>query len=195
MVVELAPVVERRLGALPASAEFLRRLDVAGIIDELCPVRDVAHLTHGQVIEALVANRLSSPTSMVRVEDWARKWAVEEVFGIEPALLNDDRIARALDAIAPHLEEITGSVGAQAIAEFGIDTAQIHWDMTSISMFGAYDDRKPSSRRSSTVTRRTGGWILSRCRPVWRSPATAGSRSSTGPTTAARAKSPKSSAP
>jgi transposase len=138
MSVELAPVVERRLGALPASAEFLRRLDVAGIIDELCPVRDVAHLTHGQVIEALVANRLSSPTSMVRVADWARKWAVEEVFGIEPELLNDDRIARALDAIAPQLEEITGSVGAQTIAEFGIDTAQIHWDMTSISMFGAY---------------------------------------------------------
>ena len=142
MVVELAPVVERRLGALPASAEFLRRLDVAGIIDELCPVRDVAHLTHGQVVEALVANRLSAPSSMVRVADWARKWAVEEVFGIEPDLLNDDRIARALDAIAPRLEEITGSVGAQAITEFGIDTAQIHWDMTSISMFGAYDDQQ-----------------------------------------------------
>jgi transposase len=142
MRVELASVVERRLGALPASAEFLRRLDVAGIIDELCPVRDVAHLTHGQVIEALVANRLSSPTSMVRVESWARKWAVEEVFGIEPDLLNDDRIARALDAIAPRLEEITGSVGAQAIAEFGIDAAQIHWDMTSMSMFGAYDDQE-----------------------------------------------------
>ncbi|MEC4018203.1 DUF4277 domain-containing protein [Streptomyces sp. H27-D2] len=96
-------MVERRLGALPASAEFLRRLDVAGIIDELCPVREVAHLTHRQVVEALIANRLSSPTSMVRVEDWARKWAVEEVFGIEPDLLNDDRIARALDAIAPRL--------------------------------------------------------------------------------------------
>jgi transposase len=142
MSVVLGSVVERRLGALPASAEFLRRLDVAGIIDELCPVREVAHLTHGQVVEALIANRLSSPTSMVRVEDWARKWAVEEVFGIEPDLLNDDRIARALDAVAPHLEEITGSVGAQAIAEFGIDTAQIHWDMTSISMFGAYPDQE-----------------------------------------------------
>jgi transposase len=115
---------------------------VAGIIDDLCPVRDVAHLTHGQVIEVLVANRLSSPTSMVRVGNWARKWAVEEVFGVEPDLLNDDRLARALDAIAPHLEEITGSVGAQAIAEFGIDTAHIHWDMTSMSLFGAYEDQE-----------------------------------------------------
>ncbi|MFI6063609.1 IS1634 family transposase [Streptomyces sp. NPDC051286] len=142
MTVEFAPVVERRLGALPASAEFLRRLDVAGIIDALCPVRQVAHLTHGQVIEVLIANRLSSPTAMVRVEDWARKWAVEEVFGIDPELLNDDRLARALDAIAPHLDEITGSVGAQAIAEFGIDVSQIHWDMTSMSLFGAFEDQE-----------------------------------------------------
>lgn len=134
-------MVERRLGALPASAEFLRRLDVAGIIDALCPIRDVADLTHGQVVEVLVANRLSSPSSMVRVAGWARKWAVEEVFGVEPGLLNDDRLARALDAIAPHLDQITGSVGARAIAEFGIDVAQIHWDMTSISLFGAYDDQ------------------------------------------------------
>jgi transposase len=137
--VEFAPVVERRLGALPASAAFLRRLDVAGIIDALCPIRDIADLTHGQVVEVLVANRLSSPSSMVRVAGWARQWAVEEVFGVEPALLNDDRLARALDAIAPHLQEITGSVGAKAIGEFGIDVAQIHWDLTSISLFGAYD--------------------------------------------------------
>ncbi|MET8178637.1 IS1634 family transposase [Streptomyces sp. NPDC005336] len=157
MAVELTPVVERRLGALPASAEFLRRLDVAGIIDELCPVRDVAHLTHGQVIEVLVANRLSSPTSMVRVEDWARKWAVEEVFGAAPELLNDDRLVRALDAIAPYLQEITGSVGAQAIADFGVDVTQIHWDMTSMSLFGAYEDQEegfPQARYGHPKDRR-----------------------------------------
>ncbi|AVV40609.1 transposase [Streptomyces sp. P3] len=139
MNVEIAPVVERRLGALPASAEFLRRLDVARIVDELCPVRDVAHLTHGQVVEVLVANRLSAPAPLVRVGDWAREWAVEEVFGIEADLLNDDRIGRALDAIAPELEHIVGTVGASAIAEFGIDVSRLHWDMTSISLHGAYE--------------------------------------------------------
>ncbi|WP_245738096.1 DUF4277 domain-containing protein, partial [Streptomyces sparsogenes] len=91
-------MVEKRLGALPVAAEFLRRLDVAGIVDELCPGGASAHLTHGQVIEALVANRLTSPAPLVRVGDWARTWAVEEVFGLEPDLLNDDRLARALDA-------------------------------------------------------------------------------------------------
>lgn len=137
----ITSVVEKRLGSLPASAQFMRRLDVAGIIDGLCPMRaDIARISHGQVIEALIANRLSSPTPMFRVDRWARQWAVEEVFGITPDFLNDDRIGRALDAIAPHLAQITGGVGAQAITEFGIDTARWHWDMTSISLHGAYED-------------------------------------------------------
>ncbi|MEU3047413.1 IS1634 family transposase [Streptomyces sp. NPDC006984] len=72
------------------------------------------------------------------MEDWAREWAVEEVFGIEPELLNDDRVGRALDAIAPHLTEFTDSIGARAIGEFGIDVSTCHWDTTSMSLHGAY---------------------------------------------------------
>ena len=103
--------MEKLLGALPVVADFCQRLDLQGIVDRACPVRQVATLTHGQVICALVANRLTSPTPLWRVEDWARAWAVEEVFAIPPQALNDDRIGRALDAIAPKLEAIVGSVG------------------------------------------------------------------------------------
>ncbi len=121
-------------------ASLCRQLDLAGIIDRLCPVREVAIVSHGQVIEALVANRLTSPRPMLRVEEWAREWAVAEVFGIEADALNDDRIGRALDAIAPEQERIAGTVGAQAIARFGLDVSRVHWDMTSISLYGAYEE-------------------------------------------------------
>lgn len=135
----VAASIEKQLGALPVIADYCRRLDLAGIVDRACPIRDLADLTHGQVIETLVANRLTSPVPLVRVTDWAGGHAVEEVFGINPALLNDDRIGRALDAIAPELDHIVGSVGAQAISVFGLDTSRLHWDMTSISLYGAYD--------------------------------------------------------
>jgi transposase len=132
------PSVEKLLGALPVVASFCRRLDLAGIVDRACPIREVATLTHGQVICALVANRLTSPTPLRRVEDWAAAWAVQETFGIPAEALNDDRVGRALDAIAPQLDQLIGSVGARAIAAFGLDTARLHWDMTSISLYGAY---------------------------------------------------------
>jgi transposase len=136
-------VLEKRLGALPVVAEFGRRLRIAEIVDGLCPVRPVAWITHGEVIEALVANRLTAPAPLLRVADWAAAMAVEEAYGIAPQLLNDDRIARALDAVAPRLDEIVGGVGAAAVTEFGVDVSRLHWDLTSISLYGAYLEAGP----------------------------------------------------
>jgi hypothetical protein len=129
------------LGALPVVAEFGRRLRLRQIVDAVCPMREVSTsaVTHGQVVEVLVANRLTSPAPLLRVEDWARVWAVPEVFGVAASTLGDDRVGRALDAIAPHLDQIVGSVGAAAIEVFGLDVTRMHWDMTSISLHGAYE--------------------------------------------------------
>jgi hypothetical protein len=118
-------------------ASFPGQLGVAAIIDGLCPIRDVALATHGQVIEAMIASRLTSPAPLVRVIDWAHEWAAGHCFGIAPEVLNDDRLGRALDAIAPELDQIAGTVGIAAIQQFGLDVSQVHWDMTSISLYGA----------------------------------------------------------
>lgn len=103
-----------------------------------------AAVTHGQVIEVLVANRLTSPAPLLRVQDWAAAWAVPEVYGVAAEALNDDRVGRALDAVAGHLDHIVGSVGAAAIGAFGLEVTRMHWDMTSISLHGAYPQVDPA---------------------------------------------------
>jgi transposase len=132
--------VEKLLGALPVVADFGRRLRVREIVDLLSPMRSVStvEVTHGQVIEVLIANRLTSPAPLLRVEDWAESWAVPEVYGVASGALNDDRVGRALDAVADHLDQLVGSVGAAAIEAFGLDVTRMHWDMTSISLHGGY---------------------------------------------------------
>ncbi|KDA43033.1 DUF4277 domain-containing protein [Frankia sp. BMG5.23] len=115
------PSVEKPLGALPVVRDYLARLDVAGTIDRLAPMRDkVNRASHGQVIAALVANRPTSPAPLLHVERWARQWAVGEMFGLAPDVLNDDRVGRALGALAPVCEAVVGSVGAAAITAFGL---------------------------------------------------------------------------
>lgn len=138
---QVLPFVTKQLGSLWVIRWFLDRLGIARLIDETCPVANQAELSHGQVIAALVANRLTAPRPLHRVEKWATEWAVPEVFGLEPERLNDDRLSRALDAIYPHLEQLKGSVAWSAIEQFGIDTSVFHWDFTSLSFFGAYDDQ------------------------------------------------------
>jgi len=129
----------KMLSSLPIIASFCRRLDISGVIDDLVPIRNVAAVTAGQAVEAMICNRLTSPAPLVHVQDWAGTWAVPEILGIAPASLNDDKLGRTLDAIAPHLEEITGAVAVRAIGTFGIDITQVHWDMTSFSLHGAYE--------------------------------------------------------
>lgn len=135
------PFVIKQLGSLWVVRCFLDRLRLVEIIDRHCPVAPQADDSHGQVIAALVANRLSSPRPLRRIEDWAQEWAVPEVFGIPADALNDDRLGRALDAIFPHLDHLKGDVTWSAIQAFGIDAAVFHWDFTSLSFFGAYDDQ------------------------------------------------------
>jgi hypothetical protein len=43
------------LGVLPVVARFCERLDIRGIVDRACPIREVAILTHGRVLETLIA--------------------------------------------------------------------------------------------------------------------------------------------
>src|SRR5260370_30589414 len=116
-----------------------RGLGIAAIIDDRAAIRDVAAVTIGQAVEAMICNRLTSPAPLVHARDWARTWAVPEVLGIPALALNDDKLGRTLDAIAPHLEEITGAVAVRAIGPFGIHISQLHSDMTSFSLYGAHE--------------------------------------------------------
>jgi transposase len=128
----------RLLGALPLVADFARKLEIQAIIDQICPSRGNAHLSHGQVAVAIIANRLTQPRAMYRLLDWAKKWGVQPLFGIDEGALNDDRLGRCLDALAPNIDVIQGTVAATAVAQFALDLSQMHWDLTSVVVQGEY---------------------------------------------------------
>jgi transposase len=128
----------RLLGSLPVIAHFARRLGVQAIIDQTCPSRGNAQLTHGQVALAIIANRLTQPKAMYQLLNWAQQWGVREVFGFDPGHLNDDRLGRCLDALAPQIDPLQGAVTVAAIREFDLDLSQLHWDLTSVVLQGEY---------------------------------------------------------
>jgi hypothetical protein len=128
----------KQLGALPAIQEYLERLQLKQRVDAVAPVREVARLTNGEVVTALVANRLTAPRPLYDIVDWAEEWAVEETFGIAPSALNDDRLGRCLDDIAAVHDRLRGDLTVQAIAAFGVETTTVRWDLTSVVVTGAY---------------------------------------------------------
>lgn len=133
------------VGAMPLVAPVLARLGLVGIVERACPMRGRAQLTHGEVVAALVANRLTAPRPLYDVAGWANAYAAGEWLGTPGALLNDDRLGRALDALADHIDEVASAVALAAIGSFGTDAARLHWDFTSVAFCGAYAHQDPSA--------------------------------------------------
>jgi transposase len=132
--------VRREVGSLLLVRHYLDRLGLVDIVDRHLPQRGRAQLTTGEVIAALIANRLCAPSPLYDVAGWASSAAMAEVLEIPGALLNDDRLGRALEALAPLAEELRGAVMLAAIDRFGVDAARLHLDLTTLRVAGAYED-------------------------------------------------------
>jgi hypothetical protein len=129
----------RQVGALLLVRHYLQRLDLVKVIDRVAPMRGRAQLTHGEVISALVANRLSAPSPLYDVAGWASSAALAELFDIPAMLLNDDRLGRALQALAPLAEPVRGELALAAARTGGADLSRLHLDLTAVRFAGAYE--------------------------------------------------------
>ena len=133
------PVGTRRhVGPLLLVRHYLERLGLVKLVDDAVPMRGKAMLTHGEVMAALVANRLCGPAPLYDVAGWASSAAIAELFGIPAGLLNDDRLGRALEALAPVAERVRGELALAAASRCGADLSRLHLDMTAVRFTGGY---------------------------------------------------------
>jgi hypothetical protein len=132
--------IRREVGPLLLAAHFISELDLVATIDRALPQRGRQQLSVGEVCAALICSRLCSPSPLYDVAGWASGTALQELVGIPPALLNDDRLGRALEALAISAEPLRGALAARAIERFGIDAGRLHVDLTTLRVAGAYED-------------------------------------------------------
>lgn len=129
----------RSVGPLLLVEHFLRELAVKDTVDGALPRSARSVLSVGEVVCALVASRLCSPSPLYDIAGWASGAAVHELLGIPPALLNDDRLGRALETFAVYAEDLRSRVAARAIERFGVDAGRLHVDLTTVGVSGAYE--------------------------------------------------------
>ena len=131
----------RNVGPLLMVEHYLSRLGLSKLVDGLVPMRGRSQLTHGEVIAVLVANRLCAPAPLYDVAGWASSAAVAELLGVPAMLLNDDRLGRALEALAPVAEELRGELMVKTLSELPgvVDASRLHLDLTAVRFAGAYE--------------------------------------------------------
>jgi transposase len=135
------PVGTRReVGALLLVSHYLRRLGLTELVDAAAPMRGKSLLTHGEVISALVANRLSCPAPLYDVTGWASGAAVAELLRVPAGLLNDDRLGRALEVFDTVADDVRGRLLLTTLDRFDVDASRLHLDLTTLRFTGAYCD-------------------------------------------------------
>lgn len=132
--------VRRDVGPLLLAWHFISELDLVGTVDRALPQRGRQQLSVGEAVAALICSRLCSPSPLYDIAGWASGAALQELLGIPPALLNDDRLGRALEILAVYAETLRGTLAARAIERFGVDAGRLHVDLTALRVCGAYED-------------------------------------------------------
>jgi hypothetical protein len=134
------------LGALALLRPLIDKLDIAAIIDRHIPTD--AEYSHGTVLAVLLAARLHCPTALVNVADWASEHGVEYLWNIPPEKLNDDRLARALDAFFEKRHSILADITHEVLRFTGLSLQSGHFDVTHLVLYGTYEPSAPRPQNS-----------------------------------------------
>jgi transposase len=94
----------------------------------------------GRSVLVLILNRLVAPQPLVHVETWLAQTVLPDLLDVDAAQCNDDRLARTLDTVLPHADEIWQDLVVAAITTFDLDLRYLCYDLTSISFCGAYEE-------------------------------------------------------
>ena len=143
-------LVSQRVGALPVVNHFLHRSGLPALLARYLPGDDGRYrLPPAAAVGLVVTNLLVGRRPLYGLGEWAARFD-PALLGLAPgevAALNDDRVGRALERLfdadrASLLTELLLGV----VAEFGIDTGELHNDSTSISVSGVYADATGAPR-------------------------------------------------
>jgi transposase len=132
----------RSVDALPLVNHFLQRLGIDRLLEEHVAALDRRYqLSPAKALGVLLRNLLLARVPLYSQPEWARRVA-PHLLGLrieEVALLNDDRVGRALDALfAADRATLLTQVVVRAVHAFAVDLAALHNDSTTVTFSGNY---------------------------------------------------------
>jgi transposase len=136
----------RQFGDVYLALALWRGTGLADLIDQLLPAGK-EHVAWEKVAAVLVAARLCEPSSELHIaEDWYRRTALPDLLQLDDALLNKDRLYRALDRLVGHKAAIEAHLSRRAGELFAVDNEVLLYDVTS-TYFEGEAEANPLAQR------------------------------------------------
>ena len=124
----------------PIVKEYAKRINLVETINHMVDTQ--MELEPGVAVLAMVMDTLSGRSPLYRLTEFFEEKDVELLLGqpAEPARFSDCNVGRALDKIyETGTQKIFGQISQNAIGGFKINIDGVHYDTTSVSVFGDYD--------------------------------------------------------
>ena len=121
----------RQFGDVYLALALWRGVGLAELCAQLLPAGK-ERVAWEKIAAVLVAARLCAPSSELHIaEDWYRRTALADLLQLDDALLNKDRLYRALDRLLVHKAAIEAHLSRRAGELFALDNEVLLYDVTS----------------------------------------------------------------
>jgi transposase len=130
---------------LPLVLGVLRKLEIAVLVDSIIPAYENQVVSAGRAVEALILSILDGHHALYKVGRRLDERGMLPLLqpGLEPPSLHDTRLGQTLDALfAANLGDIFSTIALRALQTYQIQTPWLHQDTTTISFYGAYEDKR-----------------------------------------------------
>ena len=143
----------RRFGEVYLGLALWRRLKLDAFFDEaMAPGRE--DIPWGTVAGILVLARFCAPSSELQIADfWYGKTALDDLLGVAPEKVNEDRLYRALDVLLPHKDALFAHFQQVYGELFGTTFDILLYDITSTYFEGAAKGNSQAQRGYSRDSR------------------------------------------
>lgn len=124
---------------LPIVAHFARRLGLVELVNDLVPTQ--MEVEPGVIALGLVLDTLSGRSPLYHLQTAFGECDRALLFGqdLPEAYFSDDNVGRMLDALfEAGTQRIFSALSVKALESFPVSTHQVHFDTTSINVFGDY---------------------------------------------------------
>lgn len=142
-----------KVASLPIVANFLQKLGITALVDT--HVDSPQNITSGQVVAGMVMDTLAGRSPLYKLHEFFVGQDTELIFGSPLAAedFNDNNVGKVLDNIHSYgASKLFSQASWQACQRYDLDSRFLHYDTTSVNVYGDYADYAQATENNVAIT-------------------------------------------
>lgn len=142
-----------KITCLPVIAHFLQKLGVTALVDT--EVDSPQNISSGQVVAGMVMDTLAGRSPLYKLHEFFIGQDTALIFGkdLRPEDFNDNNVGKVLDNIHAYgASKLFSQIAWQASQRYDLDTRFLHYDTTSVSVYGEYEPYVEETEGTIAIT-------------------------------------------